>query len=136
MSDESVNKAIVGRLIKDVFPEAGFTGGCVFVVDPTSLSLKPRTLIGNVQMRQISNVALEPGDPAVSALSSTQPVVKNGDGTENASVAGIYSALGSRKKIGVLYLETSQKNQVPPSDETMGVFNVLKKALSDALLLE
>jgi hypothetical protein len=87
-------------------------------------------------MRQISNVALEPGDPAVSALSSTQPVVKNGDGTENASVAGIYRALGSRKKIGVLYLETSQKNQIPPSDETMGVFNVLKKALSDALLLE
>lgn len=136
MSDDAVNKTLVGRLLKDVVPEAGFTGGCVFVVDPTSLSLKPRTLIGKVQMRQITNVALEPGDPAVSALSSAQPVVKNGEGTEKAPVAGIYSALGSRKKIGVLYLETPQKNQVPPTDETMGVFNVLKKALSDALLLE
>lgn len=136
MSDESVNKGIVGKLLKDVVPEAGFTGGCVFVVDPTSLSLKPRTLIGKVQMRQIANVTLEPGDPAISALSSTQPVIKTGVVPDSSPFAGIYSALGGRKKIGVLYLELPQKASIPPSEETLGVYHVLKKALADALLLD
>jgi hypothetical protein len=136
MSDETVNKSIVGKLLKDVVPEAGFTGGCVFVVEPTSLTLKPRTLIGKVQMRQIANVALEPGDPAVSALSSNQPIVKSGAAADSAPFAGIYSALGDRKKIGVFYLELPQKAALPPSEEIMGTYNVLKKALSDALLLD
>ncbi|MFN4895840.1 MAG: hypothetical protein ACK5GN_00960 [Pseudomonadota bacterium] len=136
MSDDSVNKTVVGKLLKDVVPDAGFTGGCVFVVDPTSLSLKPRTLIGKVQMRQIANVALEPGDPAVSALSDGPPIIKNGNAPDNSLFAGIYSALGGRKKIGVFYLELPQKASMPVSEETLGVYNVLKKALSDALLLD
>ena len=106
------------------------------MVDPTSLSLKPRTLIGKVQMRQIANVALEPGDPAVSALSDGPPIIKNGNAPDNSLFAGIYSALGGRKKIGVFYLELPQKASMPVSEETLGVYNVLKKALSDALLLD
>jgi hypothetical protein len=136
LSDNAVNKALVAKLLKDIVPQAGFTGGCVFVVDPSSLSLKPRTLIGQVQMRQITNVALEPGDAAVSALSSTQPIVKN-DQDSDATLTGIYSALGGRKKIGVLYLETPQGTpSAPPSEDTLGVFQVIQKALSDVLLLD
>lgn len=136
MSEDSVNKGLVGKLLKQVVPDAGFTGGCVFVVDPTSLSLKPRTLIGKVQMRQIVNVALEPGDPAVSALSNSQQVIKSGATPDNAPLTGIYSALGGRRKIGVFYLELPQKVATPISEGTLGVYNVIKKALSDALLLD
>lgn len=136
MSEESVNKNLVGRLLKDVVPEAGFTGGCVFVVDPSSLSLKPRTMIGKVQMRTIQNVALEPGDAAVSALSSTDPIVKVTDDRSEPQYAGIYSALGARKKIGVLYLETPRKDATRPTEETLGVFQVIRKALCDALMLD
>jgi hypothetical protein len=136
MPEDTVDKAIIGKLLKEIVPTAGFTGGCVFVVDPASLSLKPRTLIGKVQMRQITNVALEPGDPAVSALSNNQPVVKSGNSQDQSSFAGIYSALGGRKKIGVLYLEVPQSTPLPLSEDVLGVYNVLKKALSDALLLD
>lgn len=136
MTNESVNKALVGRLLKDIVPEAGFTGGCVFVVDPSSLSLKPRTLIGKVQMRKITNVELEPGDAAVSALSSPQPVIQLAEDIPNSSFAGIYSALGSRKKVGVLYLEKPQPSSANPDDGTLGVFEVIRKALCDALLIE
>ena len=135
MSNEEVNKGLVRRLLKNIVPEAGFTGGCVFVVDPSSLSLKPRTLIGKVQLREISNVALGPGDAAVSALSTPQPVVQRSEDLSNSALTGIYSALGGRKKIGVLYLETPQQS-VQPDEGTMGCFEVIKKALSDALLLE
>lgn len=136
MSDESVNKALVGRLLKDIVPEAGFTGGCVFVVDPSSLSLKPRTVIGKVSMRSISNVALEPGDAAVSALSSTEPIVRVSDTNSDPARAGIYSALGGRKKIGVLYLETPQTPPTPPTEQSLGVFHAIRQALCDALLLD
>lgn len=135
MSEETVNKALVGRLLKTIVPEAGFTGGCVFVVDPSSLSLKPRTLIGKVQMRQIANVDLEPGDAAVSALSTAQPVIQSSEDLSNSALTGIYSSLGSRKKIGVLYLETPKKTP-QPDEGTMGVFEVIKKALCDALLID
>jgi hypothetical protein len=36
----------------------------------------------------------------------------------------------------VFYLELPQKASMPVSEETLGVYNVLKKALSDALLLD
>jgi hypothetical protein len=136
ISDDSVNKTLVGRLLKDIVPEAGFTGGCVFVVDPSSLSLKPRTLIGKVQMRTISNVALEPGDSAVSALSSADPVIKLTEKVEDPPFVGIYCALGSRKKIGVLYLEIPKGEGLQPTDKTLGVFHVIRKALCDVLLLD
>jgi hypothetical protein len=136
MSEECVNKSLVGKLLKEVVPTAGFTGGCVFVVDPLSMSLKPRTLIGKVQMRQIANAALEPGDPAMSALSTNQYVIENGLSTDQSALAGIYSPLGGDKKVGVFYLEVPQRSSAPVSEDTLGVFNVLKKALSDALLLD
>jgi hypothetical protein len=136
MSDDSVNKELVGTLLKKVVPDAGFTGGCVFVFDLASRSLKPRTLIGKVQMRQITNAALQPEDPAVSALSNSQHVIKNGAAPDNSQFAGIYSALGGRKKIGVFYLELPHKAAAPVSENTLCVFNVLKKALADALLLD
>jgi hypothetical protein len=136
LSNDSVNKILVGRLLKDIVPEVGFTGGCVFVVDPSSLSLKPRTLIGKVQMRTIANVALEPGDPAVAALSSTEPVIKLSEKTDAAHVAGIYCALGSRKKIGVLYLEVLHATHQQPTEKHLGLFHLVRKALCDALLID
>lgn len=137
MRDESVNKALVGRLLKQIVPSAGFTGGCVFVVDPSSLTLKPRTLIGDVQMREINNVALEPGDTAVSALSSSDTIIKTpeDDSRTQKKLTGIYSALGIRRKIGVLYLETPTAQEDQHS-EKVEIFHALKQALCDTLLLE
>jgi hypothetical protein len=136
MSGESVNKVLVGRLLKDVVPAAGFTGGCVFVVDPSSLSLKPRTMIGTVQMRTISNVALEQGDAAVTALSCSEPIVTLPVALSDAPLTGIYCALGDRKKIGVLYLELPKSTPSKSADETLGVFRAIKQTLCDALLLD
>lgn len=136
MGTENVNKALVARLLKQIVPDAGFTGGCVFVVDPSSLSLKPRTLIGNVQLREITNVALEPGDAAVSALSSTETIVESPEEASERKLTGLYSALGIRRKIGVLYLETPCASQGEDGNGQLAVFHALKQALCDTLLLE
>lgn len=136
MSGESVDKGIVGRLLKDIVPSAGFTGCCVFIIEPTSLALKPRTLLGKVQLRQMQNETLEPNDPAISALSSGRAIIRNGAGPDNSLYAGMYSPLGSRTKIGVLYLERPQATATSVSEAELGVFSALQKALSDALLLQ
>jgi len=133
VTPEKVDKGLVGILLKEIVIDAGFSGGCVFIVDPSSLSLKPRTLIGTVKLRTISNVVLEPGDPAVAALSSSEASLNEGLSAENSPMIGIYSALGTRKKIGVLYLETSRSRS---SEATMGIFQVLRKALCDVLLID
>ena len=86
-------------------------------------------------MREITNVALGPGDAAVSALSAPKLVIQRSEDLSNSALTGIYSALGERKKIGVLYLETPQQSS-QPDEGTLGCFEVIKKALCDALLLE
>jgi hypothetical protein len=87
-------------------------------------------------MRNISNVALEPGDTAVSALTSTDPIVIIPDAISDAPLTGIYSALGNRKKIGVLYLELPKNALKESSQDTVGLFNAIRKTLCDALLLD
>jgi hypothetical protein len=137
ISDDSINRDLVGKILKDIIIAAGFTGGCVFMIDPLTLALKPRTLIGRVEMRRITAQELTPEDPAVSALSKSEPLFQSGRLRDSEDGTGIYSVLGERKKIGVLYLESPKSSPIlGDPEQAMGVFSALKQALSDALLLE
>jgi hypothetical protein len=137
LSDETINRDIVGRILKDVVSSAGFSGGCIFMVDPLTLALKPRTLIGKVELRKIIAKDLEPSDPAVSALSIKEPVLQMGRLRDSDDGTAFYSVLGERKKIGVLYLESPKASaSFNSSEQALGVFSALKQLLSDALMLE
>ena len=131
----SVNKSAIQTLLKSIIPQAGFTGGCVFVIDPSTASLKPRTIIGQVNLRQIQNISLDPGDMAVAALGQTEPLF---DFKEQGpqQIEGIYSSLGEQRKVGVLYLETPKTFNEEPAGRTIGTYNILKKALCDVLHLK
>ena len=135
---ERVSRAAVETLIKEIIPKAGFTGGCVFVIDPTSLTLKPRTIIGRVALRSTKDVALDPGDHAVTALSNVEPlVIESREDLSSPSLAGIYRALGEQRKVGVLYLESPASDGAPTSRErALVTFEAMRRALSDVLLLQ
>lgn len=138
MDGQRVSRTAVEILIKNIIPQAGFTGGCVFVIDPTTLTLKPRTVIGRVALRSTTDVALDPGDHAVSALTNTETLVV--DSTEVLSptgLAGIYHALGEQRKVGVLYLESPASGDSPESrQKALVTFEAMRRALSDVLLLQ
>lgn len=138
MDGERVSRAAVEKLIRNIIPQAGFTGGCVFVIDPTSLTLKPRTIIGRVAMRSTKDVALDPGDHAVSALANTETLVIEGQPQlSSTAFAGIYRALGEQRKIGVLYLESPSVSDSPGvREKTLVTFEAMRRALSDVLLLQ
>lgn len=130
----SVNKAAIQTLLKSIIPQAGFTGGCVFVIDPTSASLRPRTIIGTVSLRAIQNVTLEAGDLAVTALGQSDPLLYSKN--DPPPIDGIYSALGGNRKVGVLYLETPRDGAEMNESKALGTFNIIKQALCDVLHLK
>ncbi|MEY4668541.1 MAG: hypothetical protein RL518_1240 [Pseudomonadota bacterium] len=132
----AVNKSAIQTLLKSIIPQAGFTGGCVFVIDPSTSSLKPRTVIGQVNLRAISNVTLDPQDLAVAALGTHGPLFDLKEDALPTPLEGIYSALGEQRKVGVLYLESPKAENEQPEGKTIGTYNILKKALCDVLHLK
>lgn len=131
----AVNKAAIQTLLKSIIPQAGYTGGCVFVVDPSTACLKPRTIIGEVNLRSIANVSLEPGDLAVTALSQGAPIFQIEEKNPGKQLEGTYSSLGSARKVGVLYLERPIDVPTETDEKALGTFNILKQALCDILHL-
>ncbi len=157
MPQNSASKSSIEKLIKDIIPSAGFTGGCIFVVDPETLALAPRTLIGKVTLRPIKKVALKtaPGsgssslisetilsasgsfvDLAASAYACSHPLLERSESLSDDAVAGIYSSLGSKHRVGVLYLELPEKQLNDPSSRALQLFKALRQTLCDALFVE
>lgn len=139
MKANPINKTIIHTLLNSVIPQAGFTGGCVFVVDPTSASLKRRNVIGNVKLRAIDKATLDLGDMAVTALSLDEPLVANktiaGSYSSATQLSGMYGTLSTARRVGVLYLEAPIGNDSAQRDNALCAFKTLKRALSDALHL-
>ncbi len=157
MPSSGVSKEVIEQLVKKIIPDAGFTGGCVFLVDPSQMSLLPLSVIGNVRLRRLGKINLKTspgsamaglvadnittsqhtqGDPALVAFNCAQPLIER-EGTEVIeSTAGIYSSLGTKRRIGVLYLEAPE-NKVGVSDSsTVKTFKALRQALCDALMVD
>ncbi len=138
MDGDTVSRTAVEKLIKQIIPQAGFTGGCVFVIDPTTLSLRPRTLIGRVSLRSTQDVTLDPADDAVAALSKPDPlVIESNQELPLGPLAGIYRSLGEQRKVGVLYLESPAGGAAGTEREkALATFEAMRRALTDVLLLQ
>ena len=158
MSGNNPLGQVLEHLFRGVIPEAGFTGGCVFVVDPASFALMPRTVFGTVKLRAVEQVALRrnraaegdddpslgvlggksgfEADYAATALACSHPVIeRQGDSAEHP-LTGMYGSLGEMRKIGVLYLEAPEGSTLQGDAESMGAFKAMRQALSDALRLD
>ncbi len=162
MPINSVNSTALEHLIKDLIPKAGFTGGCVFIVDPSTLTLSPRTIIGQVGGRKINKIILRSTatnvlvldssvedllaaaigheDVIANAFACEQPIIireqgnlSDKQGYFEDKLTTICSSLGRKRRIGVLYLE---KPESTDDSRTIGTFKALRQALCDALLLE
>jgi hypothetical protein len=147
---------VLERLFRGIIPEAGFTGGCVFVVDPASFALMPRTVFGTVRLRALEQITLRRGrsglneprlgalavqsgyesDSAATALSCSQPVIERPEDDNNAAFTGMYGSLGESRRIGVLYLELPEGADIASDAQSLGTFKAMRQALSDALRLD
>jgi hypothetical protein len=132
---KQVPQDAIGILIKEVFPVAGFQGGCVYTVDPVTRMFYPQLRINQVDLRILEPIPFDnTGDPVASAFSSDLPVVgadSNDSGTLVNYMAGV---LGGSQKIAVLYVEMLQRDYIEDSARYVAHLQALCKALSDTLL--
>lgn len=156
LSDTAGMGAALEILIRQIIPEAGFTGGCVYLVDPATFALMPRTVFGQVKLRTVERIMLKQAfaaqqssafhssnsqepcvpDLAATALSCAQPVVERQDDSNQLGITGIYAALGDNRKVGVLYLEAPVATEMQSDHITMYTFKAMRQALADALRLD
>lgn len=155
--DSHMTGEALETLIRRIIPDAGFTGGCVFLVDPAAFALMPRTVFGTIKLRSVERVLLkqsfsetlgmssfhrddtrhsENRDLAATALSCTQPVVEKQNTRGLTGLTGMYASLGDTKKVGVLYLEAPEAPDLDGNHLTMSTFKAMRQALVDALQLD
>ena len=157
MPSGEVSKLAIEKLVKQLFPQAGFTGGCVYVIDPTSMTLAPRVSFGNLRLRTLRSLPLQPNagkaigplvsevisthvrsarDLALAALSCDQPLVERSESESDAAVVALCGVIGKKRKVGVIYLELPEKALDDNDQLTLNIFKALRQALCDALLVD
>ena len=153
----AMTRDVLESLVQTVIPSAGFTGGCVFIIDPTSISLAPRSVFGTVRLRDIRPVTLNVAtaeqdtnilyteniiyqnygsDLAASALACSHPVIARSEQQEEGGITGMYGSLGEARKVGVLYLESLEKSHYDEEQQDIITFKAMRQALADALYLD
>lgn len=158
MPDDKPDRKILNQLLKTVIPCAGFTGGCLFLVNPRTGQLTPRTLIGKVQTLEVKPVPVERGglpqtptpptstgidqpsnslNGIATAFASKVPIVeKIVDADSKQGVARFCSVVGERLPIGVLFLERPISVNRSQENVALQTFRAINHTLGDALLLD
>jgi hypothetical protein len=131
-----VSRDSLDTLLKRAVPEAGFSRGLVYLLDPDSMRLTPRVGIGDVRVSQVSSVIPSAQTSEVArALQSLVPRegrISEIDGNAAETLAG---ALGIQQRAGVLYLEMGPHLLGMSSSQRLTVFKALRQTLSDILRL-
>jgi hypothetical protein len=157
MLQSSVNKTVLEGLVKETIPLAGFTGGCVFLVDPSTMSLVPRAIIGSVTLRSLQAIPLPrthgshmhtlvsdvlttsfhlTEDYARAAFDSDQPLLQRSPKSGPDARTGIYACLGRSRRVGILYLEAPEGVFEQSEMKILKVYRAVHKTLCDSLFVE
>jgi hypothetical protein len=96
----------------------------------------PGAALAPLITENISTGARPQTDLAAAAFSCEQPLVERSDSDTAGAVAGIYSSLGKKRKIGVLYVEIPESELDTADPVALRSFKALRQALCDALLVD
>lgn len=134
-----ISREIVNRLVRIVIPSAGFDKGCVFMLEPFSLTLVPMVKIGNAPASVVKETKLSESwaatDPVATAFQCSAPIKQDEQGDDGKSHPFIAAALGQNQKAGVLYLELSEFLSASPNTDPMVVFKAIRQCFNDCLNL-
>ncbi|MCO6431861.1 MAG: HDOD domain-containing protein [Deltaproteobacteria bacterium] len=134
----AVSKEGLQLLLKEVVPFAGFNGGYVYTLDPGTMALVPRTKVGLVIAKRMEPVPYENGsahsDPILTAYGCSAPIVQMIEQDCGPQpLAFMAGALGSEKKIGVLYLELPEELLNDKDANMLLNYKAIRQALNDCL---
>ncbi len=139
LKPNKILKKNLRTFVFEILPAAGFSRGCIFMLDPTSKTLSPSITIGELSTDRIKPVKLSSVlghfDLVSSAFGLKAPLREEGMSREGERMTMIATALGTTTPLGVLYLETDDDVSGNASADPMPVFRALKQTLSDCLNL-
>jgi hypothetical protein len=163
MSESGPDQASLSTLLTKVIPQAGFTGGCLFLLSKRKGALIPGTMIGRVRALEIDSVPLVPTGPSpLAPLSSSgrtksgpramierafisrRPIMDRfehtGTNSEDDSlpihIARFSATVGEKTPVGVLYLEKPLSDNPEEETNSLPTFRAINKSLSDALSID
>lgn len=135
---DRVRRTSLEYLTKDLFIKAGFSRGCIYLLDPVSALLKPRLAIGPVLITALTPVPYAAythrHHPVALAFKTSIPISGTESIFDGSPVYSFLGSLGVNHRNGVLVLES--KDELPGGSPHLALFKALRQALSDCLGLE
>jgi len=139
VSKGQVSSMGVGFLVNKVIPLAGFTMGCVYLLDIKSMNLIPKLRIGQCNLSRYKSIncsLVSPeGSLIVEAMYCSMPIKQEGVFLHGDLVSPILGPIGAREPSGVLYLEMSDSLQLKETQECLTYFKAIRDCLNDCLNL-
>lgn len=129
-------KDYLNILVREIIPMAGYTGLCIYTIDPTVRMLIPQLKVGDIKLRAPSAVPYNlAGDPISVAFETTAPIVEHQALTRDEEVSFLAGVLGFSNRSGVIYAEMPYEVFSQPEIDHISQFRALSKAFSDCLKL-
>ncbi len=140
MPVEGPSSLAIERLIKKLIPEAGFHGGCVFLLNDQSMQLEPRVKIGSpdaeiLRIRNGNSSITKGNDIVLEAFHCNTPVIQSAHPGIADARSCIAASIGKSNPMGVLYLEIEDALEHSRTTSALVCFKALHLALSHALSL-
>ena len=130
----TIEKSNIDFLVQELIIPAGFPRGCVYLVEPDTLTLMPRLAIGNTRLSGyrpvIYNTFNGESNPVVAAFRSPVPLLNESDSVSGSSIA---ASLGHAQRAGVLFLEISPQLLNDSNANPMVYFKALREAFNACL---
>lgn len=130
---------LVRSFLNSIMPEAGFSGGAVFTLEPGVMILLPQARFGSIELHSLERVEYSlvksNGDTVALAYQSVDTVVCYGTSMEGRSFATLAGAFGRSDRVGVLYAEMPYEQFSVEEDRHLSEFNALICTLNDTLAL-
>lgn len=136
-----IDKNNVAFLVKELIPLAGFSGGCIYVIDPTTNMLMPRVRIAEPRLLPCAPLPLAAEhaadeSPIHAAFSCTTPIMETALPDRSGLLSYIAASFGGSRKVGVLYLEMPDVSLRATDPSRLQRFKALLQALNDCLNLK
>ena len=138
LGSKDIDKENLGVLVRELIPLAGFTGGCVYVVDPAANTLMPRVKIGQPRLHECKPLPCQhngSGSPIYAAYACSAPIMETALPDRTGGLSCLAATFGGARKVGVLYLEIPDTPLRATDPNKLHRFRALLQALDDCLQL-
>ena len=129
-------RALVGQLI----PAAGFSGGCIYLVETDQMKMIPKIMIGPYTKENFVPAFQHSmgvfSDPLSKAFMSSTPVRGQAIRDDEEVVLFFAARISGEGGKGVLYLETSDEQHKSSGFDVLTLFKAIHQCLIDSLNLK